>query len=122
MEKLTALIVDQSPAILHGLESILRGSPDIQVVGTAASGVEAIDQAERLRPDVVLLDVRLRGIDAAEATRRIKKRSPESRVVFMVVHMDDIDAATEAGADGHVVKDSSHGELVQVIRRVVTPR
>ena len=116
------MIVDQSPAISHGLESILRGSPDIHVVGTAASGVEAIDQAERLRPDVVLLDVRLRGIDAAEATRRIKKRSPGSRVVFMVVHMDDIDAAADAGADRHVVKDSSHGELVQAIRRVVTPR
>ena len=94
MEKLTALIVDQSPAISHGLESILRGSPDIHVVGTAASGVEAIDQAERLRPDVVLLDVRLRGIDAA----------------------------AHAGADGHVVKDASHGELVRAIRRVVTPR
>ena len=106
---------------MDGLESILRAH-DVQLVGTASSAQEAVDRARELRPDVVLMDARLRDIDLTEATRLIKERSPGTRILFMLVHHEDIDAATEAGADGHVMKDSAREELIAAVRRVAGPR
>ena len=105
---------------MDGLESILRAH-DVQPVGTASSAEEAVDRARELRPDVVLMDARLRDVDLKEATRLIRERSPGTRILFMLVHHEDIDAATEAGADGHVMKDSAREELIAAVRRVAGP-
>ena len=85
---------------MDGLQSILR-APDIHLVGSVSTAEEAVVRARDLRPDVVLMDARLQGVDLKEATRLIKERSPGARVLFMLVHHEDIDIATEAGADGH---------------------
>ena len=117
-ERIKVLIADQSPIVTDGLKSILRASPDIEVVGAASNGAKAIEEAGRLRPDVVLLDAGLVNPGGGNLVESIKTSSPGSRALFMVVHYGDVDAAKDAAADGHIMKDSGREELLRAIRRV----
>ena len=118
MEKITVLIVDDSSTIRETLKSLLRSPDDIEVVGMASCGYEAVSMAEALEPTVVLMDAQMPEMDGAEATRRIKSLFPEIKVLFLAVHMDHADDATEAGADGLMMKDDGRHKLIQHIRRV----
>jgi two-component system response regulator NreC len=118
METIRVLIVDDSPVVRNGLQGILRAHPDIEVVGQATDGREAIAQAEQLQPGVILIDAQMPEMDGTEATRRIKERWPNIKVLFLTVHMGYIEAALAAGADGYLMKDSGRQELLQAIREL----
>ena len=112
------LIVDDSSVVRDGLKGILRAHPDIQVVGEAANGLEAIDKAEQLQPDIVLMDAQMPVMDGVEATHQIKERLPAVKVLFLTVHTGYIEDALAAGADAYLLKDSGRRELLQAIREL----
>ena len=118
MKKISVLIVDDSTAVRHGLVSILRAYPDIEPVGEATNGLDAIDKVDLLEPTVVLMDAQMPEMDGMEATRLIKERFPNIKVLFLSVHADYLDSALAAGADGYLPKDSDRQTLVEKIREL----
>ncbi|MET8955540.1 response regulator [Streptomyces sp. NPDC004393] len=116
----TVLIVDDQPLQRYGFRMLLDSVPETEVVGEAAHGAEAVRQAAELRPDVVLMDVRMPGMDGIEATRRIVAAGDRSRVLVLTTF--DIDeyvyAALRAGASGFLLKDARPEELLAGIRAV----
>ena len=121
MTALRVLLADDQRLVRHGLRMILRAEPDIEVVGEAGDGQEAIDQTRRLRPDVVLMDVRMPRLNGIEATRRIVS-GPEPRPHVLVLTTFDLDDyvydALRAGASGFLLKDAPEDHLVSSIRVV----
>ncbi len=112
------LIVDDHPVVRIGLRGLLEQAPDLQVVGEAANGVEAVAKALQLKPDVVLMDLRMPEMDGVEATRAIKAQAPEVAVLVLTTYDTDADIlrAVEAGAQGYLLKDASPRELYEAIR------
>ena len=121
MEKISVLIVDDSTAVRNGLLSILRAFPDIEPVGEAINGLDAIGKVESLQPNVVLMDAQMPEMDGMEATRRIKETYPGIKILFLSVHADYLDSALAAGADGYLPKDSDRQTLVGKIRDLGAP-
>jgi two-component system, NarL family, response regulator LiaR len=115
------LIADDHDLVREGLRAVLEGEPDIEVVGEARDGREAIEEARRLRPDLVLMDVRMPRMDGLEATRRIKQELPEVSVMMVTMHEnpDYLLEAVKAGAAGYVLKDAAGGRLVEAVRRTL---
>jgi DNA-binding NarL/FixJ family response regulator len=115
------LIVDDHKVLCEGLRSLLEREPDFRVVGEAMDGVTAVEQARRLKPDVVIMDIGLPGLGGVEATRRIRESSPQARVVCLSMHTEDhhMKAMLGAGARGYVPKDCAGDELVRAVRAVV---
>ncbi|MFR0354217.1 response regulator [Streptomyces sediminimaris] len=120
MQAIRVLLVDDQPMIRTGFRLILESEPDIDVVGEAADGEEAVASAAALAPDIVLMDIRMPGVDGVEATRRIVGSGSPSRVVILTTF--DLDAhvvdALRAGASGFLVKDGPADSLVGAIRTV----
>ena len=116
MAKITVLIVDDSSEVQDALQGILRSCPDIEIVGEAANGLEAIEKSGKFKPSVVLMDGAMPEMDGVEATRRIKERLPDVKILFLTVLITDAYAAFEAGADGFVVKDSGKHEILDAVR------
>ncbi|MFC1419429.1 response regulator [Streptacidiphilus cavernicola] len=118
----TVLIVDDQPLQRFGFRMLLESSPGFEVVGEAAHGAEAVRQVAALRPDVVLMDVRMPGVDGIEATRRIVATGGRSRILVLTTF--DLDeyahAALRAGASGFLLKDAQPEELLAGIRAVAT--
>jgi DNA-binding NarL/FixJ family response regulator len=114
------LLADDHAVVRRGLQMVLSLEPDFIIVGEASSSAEAVALAERLRPDLVLMDLKMPGLDGASATRAIKQSRPETRVLILTgVTVDEqIARALEAGADGYVLKEISPEELVHAIRMV----
>jgi NarL family two-component system response regulator LiaR len=114
------LVADDHAIIRKGIRAVLEIVPDIELVGEAINGWEAVAQAERLRPDVILMDLVMPEMDGIEAIRRIKERHPESRILVLTTFAgeDKILPAIQAGALGYHLKDSRPEELVQAIRQV----
>jgi DNA-binding NarL/FixJ family response regulator len=116
------LLADDQALVRSGFRLILEARPDIDVVGEAGNGTEAVDLATRLRPDVILMDVRMPGMDGVEATRRIAAAGIPSRVVILTTF--DLDeyvyAAIRAGASGFLLKDAEPAHLVEAVRVVAT--
>ena len=114
------LVVDDQALVRGGFEMILGSRPGIEVVGAAADGQEAVARAARLRPDVVLMDVRMPRLDGIEATRRIVAAAPATRVIILTTY--DLDeyvfAALRAGASGFLLKDTRPADLVEAVRVV----
>jgi DNA-binding NarL/FixJ family response regulator len=104
----------------RGLELVLAVEPDLEVVGEAADGIEAIDMAAELAPDVVLMDVRMPGVGGIEATRRIRTEQPMTKVVMLTVSEDEEDLfdAIRAGATGYLLKEVSIEEVAYTVRAV----
>jgi DNA-binding NarL/FixJ family response regulator len=114
------LIADDQALVRGGFRSILTGQDDIEVVGEAADGNEAVELVERLHPDVVLMDVRMPGIDGLEATRRIVARGIATRVLVLTTFdVDDyVYAAMRAGASGFLLKTAPPRQLADAVRTV----
>ncbi len=116
------LLVDDSPAIIDGLRSILQGCPEIEVVGAESNGADAVDTAIELRPDVVLIDAQVPEMGGVEASRQIKEVLPDAKILFMAVQPDLVEAAIGAGVDCCVVKDCSRHEFIGAVRRLGNAR
>jgi DNA-binding NarL/FixJ family response regulator len=111
------LIADDEAMVRRGLRLVLEAEDDLQVVGEAADGIEAIDEAERLSPDVILMDVRMPRLDGVEACRRLVEKSDAKVVVLTTFDLDEhLFAAIRAGASGFLLKASRPDELVAAIR------
>jgi len=120
MSKITILVVDDHQVVRLGLQTLLNVKPDFEVVGQASTAEEAIAAVERLRPQVVLMDLRLPGRSGVEACREIKTRWPETRVIMLTSYADDelVLEAINAGAEGYVLKRVQDSELIEGIRAV----
>jgi len=112
------LLVDDQALFREGLRTLLGVYPDLAVVGEADNGEEALRQAERLQPDVVLMDLRMPVLDGVTATRRLKASRPSSRVIILTTFDDDeyVFDGLRAGAVGYLLKDVSSEILVEAIR------
>ncbi|MFE3056377.1 response regulator [Nocardia sp. NPDC059239] len=115
---ITVLLVDDHPVVREGMCGMLSRETDLAIVGEAAGGAEAITVATALRPDVVLMDLRMPEIDGAAATQAILAACPETRVVVLTTYDTDTDIlrAVEAGACGYLLKDSSRAEIATAVR------
>ena len=111
------LVVDDHPVVRSGIVGMLSGEPDLQVVGQAADGAEAIALTAELVPDVILMDLRMPGLDGVEATRRISTRPDAPRVVVLTTYDTDGDIlrAVEAGAIGYLLKDSPREDIIAAV-------
>jgi DNA-binding NarL/FixJ family response regulator len=114
----TVLLVDDHPVVRVGLRGMLAAAPDIEVVGEAGSGAEAVVLAGTLAPDVVLMDLRMPGGDGVAATERIRAARPATRVVVLTTYDTDTDIlrAIEAGAAGYLLKDAALDTLADAVR------
>ncbi|WP_166872596.1 response regulator transcription factor [Salinibacterium sp. ZJ450] len=128
--QLSVLLVDDQPLLRMGFRLVIDAEPDLRVVGEAGDGADAVAAVHELRPDVVLMDVRMPGTDGIEATRRIVEALPETRVIILTTFdLDDYAfAGLRAGASGFLLKDVLPSELLSSIRTVaagdaaLTPR
>src|SRR5215204_4496746 len=115
-----ALLVDDQSMVRAGLRMLLSGEPDIDVVAEAGNGVAAVAHAARLRPDIVLMDIRMPELDGLEATRRILVADPSARVLILTTF--DLDEyvyqALQAGASGFVLKDDPPERLISAVRTI----
>jgi DNA-binding NarL/FixJ family response regulator len=118
------LLADDHRILREGLRSLIAQQPDLELAGEAASGEEAIALARQTKPDVVIMDVVLPGIDGVEATRRIHSEFREIRIIALSMHSDRryVSEMLRAGAIGYLVKDGAFEELNLAIRTVVAGR
>lgn len=114
------LLVDDQPLVLAGLSRILGPEPDIEIVGECTDGSQVLDAVERLDPDVVLMDIRMKEVDGAEATRRLNARAGAPPVLVLTTFDDDevVAAALSAGAAGFVLKDAPGEDLIRATTEV----
>ena len=112
------MLVDDHPVVREGLRGMLEAEPDLTVVGEAGSGAEAVAQAPVVEPDVILMDLRMPGLDGVGATEQILAASSAPRVVVLTTYETDADIlrAVEAGASGYLLKDASRADLAGAIR------
>ena len=118
---ITVLIVDDQELIREGLSIILGAEPDINVVGAAADGREGVRQATALRPDVVLMDIKMPRMVGIRATRQIKAALPDTPVIILTTYADDelVFEGIQAGASGYLLKDIGRRQLAQAVRGAV---
>jgi DNA-binding NarL/FixJ family response regulator len=120
METIRLLITDDQTITRSGLHALLAARPDIEIVGEARNGEEAVEQAAALQPDVVLMDLRMPGMNGIEATRRIHRHSPHIRILVLTIFEDDTSVfpAIRAGARGYLLKNTEEDELLRAIHTV----
>ncbi len=121
-DSIRVLIADDHPLFRDGMRGLLGSLPDMEVVGEASSGEQAIELARELQPDVILMDIKMPGINGIEATREILHISPRIGVLVVTMFEDDdsVFAAMRAGARGYLLKDSSGQEVGHAIRAVAS--
>src|SRR5262249_47691818 len=119
-DKLKVLVVDDHALFRRGIQMVLRQEPDIDVVGEAADGIEAVESAREVAPDVILMDVRMPGRTGIEATRLIKDLMPHVKVLMLTISDDegDLYEAIKAGASGYLLKEIPVEEVADAIRSV----
>jgi DNA-binding NarL/FixJ family response regulator len=123
MKPIRVLLVDDEPAIRQGLRMLFDLEPDLEVVGEAEDGLRAIPAAERIAPDVIVMDIEMAGGDGITATRLLTSSRPTSRVVVLSIHDSSTsEASSRAGAAAFVGKHEGSGRLVQVIRGLAAER
>lgn len=114
------LIVDDHRILRAGLKTLFSGDQNLEVIGEAASGEEAVALAQEVHPDVVLMDIGMPGIDALEATRQFVEKLPGSRILILTMHEDSalVQAYLNAGASGYIIKRAAESELIDAIYAV----
>jgi DNA-binding NarL/FixJ family response regulator len=114
------LLVDDHSLMREGMAAMLRDVEDIEIVGSIGSGEEAVNLADQLKPDLILMDIMLRGMTGIEATRWIKERDPRVKIILisMEISKDYISAGIKSGVDGYLHKDSEKATLIEAIRSV----
>ena len=120
MARIRVLLAEDHTIVRKGLRSLLDDEADIQVIGEAEDGRQAVEEVERLLPDVVLMDITMPGLNGLEAARRIKKRFPEVKVLVLTMHANEeyIFQVLRAGASGYLVKQAAPAELVWAIQAI----
>jgi DNA-binding NarL/FixJ family response regulator len=115
---ITLLIADDHPVVRDGLRGMFTGDPEFTVLGEAADGTEAVTLAENLRPDVILMDLRMPGTGGVSAIKRLHERGVPARVLVLTTYDTDGDVLTaiEAGATGYLLKDAPRGELIRAVQ------
>ena len=118
---LRILLVDDHPVVLKGIRSMLSENPEIEIVGEASSGEEALDKLNQLEPDVVLTDILMPGMNGIEITRRVKRARPETVVILLTMYDSNVYVmeGLRAGAAGYLVKNSSPEFLLHAIETAV---
>jgi DNA-binding NarL/FixJ family response regulator len=118
------LLADDHRILREGLRSLLAQQPDFTVVGEASDGETVVALARELRPDLVIMDVVMPGVDGIAATRQIRAECPDTRVIALSMHSDRrfVSEMVRAGALGYLVKDSAFEELTQAVRSVIANR
>jgi NarL family two-component system response regulator LiaR len=120
MNKIRVMIVDDHPIVCEGLRTMLEPKPDIELVGEARNGYEAIEKAKQLFPDVILMDLMMPKMDGGSAIKQIEGLNLKSKILVLTSLNDEekIIEAISAGAKGYILKDSDPSELVKAIRKV----
>jgi DNA-binding NarL/FixJ family response regulator len=115
------LVADDHPVVRGGLVALLRTIADFDVVGEASDGEAAVREAQLTHPDIVLMDVRMPGLDGVEATRRIRAAVPGTRVLILTMYDDDatVFTAMQAGAQGYLLKEAEQEEIVRAVHGVM---
>lgn len=119
-EAIRLILVDDHVMLRQGTAELLRREPDLQVVAEAGNGREAVELARALKPDVVVMDIRMPVLNGIEATRRIRESLPEVQVLVLTAHDDDqyVFSLLQAGASGYLLKTAPVSELIKAIRQV----
>ena len=120
MSKIRVLLVDDHMVVRVGLRALINSEPDMTVIGEAENGLVAIEQAESLRPDVIVMDISMPEMDGLEATRRIRAELPESHILILTVHAQEryLFPVLKAGGAGYILKSTVDTELLDAIRTV----
>lgn len=120
VDRIRVLLADDHAVLRTGLRMLLNAQPDIEVIGEAVDGAQAVEQARRLQPDVILMDITMPGMDGLAATKDIQKHSPGAKVLALTMHDDPeyLRQMLRAGASGYVVKKAADVELTTAIRAV----
>lgn len=120
MPELRLLIADDHPVFRHGIRTLIETRPGLQVVGEATTGPEAVELAQAMQPDVVLMDVRMPGLNGVEATRAIVEANPGIRVLMVTMFEDDasVFSAMRAGARGYILKDADKAEVLRAVEAI----
>jgi DNA-binding NarL/FixJ family response regulator len=121
-EEITCLIVDDHEVVREGLRLALSRSPNIRVIGEAADGESAVTLADRRKPDVVIMDIRMPGMDGLEATKAITTQDPTAKVLIFTAYSERmlLSRGLESGAKGYILKEAPHETLLRAIDKVAT--
>ena len=121
---ISILLADDHHVVRQGLRALLEAETDFHVLGEASDGLEAVQQVERLQPDVLLVDVMMPGLSGLEAARQVRERFPKTQVVVLSMHSNEayVLEALRNGAMGYVLKDSDAAELVNAVREAYAGR
>lgn len=117
----TIVLVDDHPIVREGLRTVLEREPDLSVVGEASDGLEALQLVERLRPTLLILDVRMPGKSGLEVAREIARSSPETRVLILSMYAAEgyVTEALASGVAGYILKETDTGNLIPAIRQIM---
>ena len=118
MDTIRILLVDDHQVVREGLRRMLELEADMEVVGEAGDAKEALTQVESLSPEVILLDIKMPGMDGIELTRQLKEKQPACNIIMLTLYDEYLTEAIEAGAVGYLLKDVKREELVRAIRAV----
>lgn len=120
MSKMRVLIADDHVIVREGLRALLEAQPDIEVVGEATDGEEAVNKTKEVQPDIVLMDITMPGMNGLEATRQIRQYNPDVKILVLTMHEGDeyFFKFLEVGASGYFVKGGSSTELISALRAV----
>lgn len=124
MAMTTIMLADDHPVVRQGLRAVLEAEPDFEVIAEAGDGLEATRLVERLKPDVLVVDIMMPGLNGLEVTRELRQRSPETRVVVLSMYADEayVLEALRNGAAGYALKASVSTELVHAVREAAAGR
>ncbi len=120
LKKIRVLLAEDHTIVRQGISALLKSEPDLEVVGEASDGLEAVEMAKKLTPDVVLMDIAMRNLNGLEATRKIKKLFSHMKVLVLTMYENEewIFQILKAGASGYLIKDSAMTDLISAIRAI----